>query len=261
MKMFAIVGLGLAALLSACSPTTPAVPAASPTPVATAPALEGTSWTVSKIKDAATLAGHEPTMRFDAETVAGLASCNRFTGSYTQDGAGLTFGALATTAMMCGEDPVMAQEQLFLTTVATVTTVREAGTGLELLDAAQKVALTLVPVQDKPLTGTTWKLSGIISNEAVTSPTSGGSVTMRIDAGELSGKACNAFSGPVTAGEDGSFQAGPLRSTKMACASEALDTEETAVLTTLEKATSYSIEESTLTLKAPDGTGLEFVAA
>lgn len=261
MKKYAIWTVGLVALLTACSSTTPAAPAPAPTPAAEAPALAGTSWTVSQIKGTATMDGHQPTMAFDTDSVSGLASCNRFTGGYTQDGAALKFGEQASTAMMCTDAAVMTQEQTFLTVVATVAGVRSTEAGLELLDASQQAVLSLVPVEDKPLIGTNWKLSGVITNDAITSPVNGGAVTMSIADGKLTGKACNNFNGPVTAGDDGSFEAGPLRSTNMACANDELTAEETSVLSILEKATSYTVKGSTLTLKAGDGTGLEFLAA
>lgn len=256
----AIWAIGLAVLLSACSSTTPAAPAPASTPAASAPVLDGTSWAVTGIKGAPTLDGHQPTMQFEADSVSGLASCNRFTGGYTQDGANLKFDTMAQTAMMCADAAVMTQEQAFLTTVATVAGVRTAETGIELVDAAQQVALSLAPVEDKQLAGTLWRLSGVITNEAIASPVDGGSVTMSIADGQLTGKACNNFGGTVEAGEEGSFKAGPLRSTKMACANEELSAQETAVLTTLGRVTSYTIKGSTLTLKAADGTGLEFLA-
>jgi heat shock protein HslJ len=141
--------------------------------------------------------------------------------------------------------------------------VRAAGTGVELLDATGKAVLTLAPApaeSAKPLAGTTWQLSGIIANEAVTSPVAGTTVTLTITGDQLTGKACNTFSGPVTV-DGSSFKAGPLMSTKMACDNAAETSQETQVLTTLEAATRYAIEGNTLTLKAPDGTGLEFQAA
>ena len=261
MRRYAIWTVGLVALLSACSTTTPAAPAPASSSVASAPALSGTSWTVTSIKGTATMDGHQPTMLFEGSTVSGLASCNRFTGGFTQDGANLKFDTFASTAMMCTDAAVMTQEQTFLGTVPTVTNLRSVDSGLELLDAGAQVLVVLAPVVDKPLAGTAWKLSGIVTNDAVTAPVEGSSVTMTIQDGQLSGKACNNFSGTVETSDDGSFKAGPLRSTKMACANEALSAEETAVLATLQKATSFVIEGSSLTLKAGDGTGLEFLAS
>jgi heat shock protein HslJ len=147
-----------------------------------------------------------------------------------------------------------------LKTLTTVATVRTAGAGVELLDAGQQVAFTLARVENKPLEGTTWTLSSVISTDVATSPVADSTVTMTISGGSLSGKACNTFRGSVTA-SNGSFKAGPLMSTKMACASAELNAQETAVLANLQAATSYAIDGDTLKLSAADGTGLVFTAA
>ena len=70
---------------------------------------------------------------------------------------------------------------------------------------------------------------------------------------------CNTFRGQVTA-KDGSFTAGPLMSTKMACTSPELTAQETAVLANLQSATAYTIEGDTLTITGGDA-GLVFTAA
>lgn len=250
------LSVGLVALLTACASVTPAAPS-------TPPVLEGTSWVVTSIKGAATLADARPTMQFADGKVAGLASCNHYFASFTQKDAGLTFGQAGMTMMMCTRTEVMTQEQAFAAALPAVAAARSAGDGLDLTDSAGTAVLSLAPapkVTAKPLEGTTWKLSGIVAKDAVSSPVAGSEVTMTISGGTLSGKACNTFRGIVTASA-GSFAAGPLMSTKMACASAGLTAQETAVLTTLQAATGYAIEGDTLTLSAPDGAGLLFTAA
>lgn len=256
MRKFWVASLGLIALLTACSSgVTPAGPAATP-----APRLTGTSWTVTAINGTAPITGNEPTMEFSDTTVAGTASCNRYNAAYTQDVAKVTITPGALTAMACAED-VMAQEQAFNESLAKVTGVRTAGEGAELVDADGNVVLALAKVVDQPLEGTKWTLTGIISGEAVASPVAESTVTLTITNGELQGKACNSFRGTVTAGDDGSFKAGPLMSTKMACTSEELNKQETTVLTTLQAAAGYTIKGDQLTITADDGTGLVFTAA
>ena len=128
-----IVPRGLVALLTACASVTPAAPA-------TVPALDGTSWTVSQLNGKATVEGHPPTMRFADGRVGGTTGCNTFSTGYTQDGARLTFGKdVAMTAMACTDEAVTAQEQAVTTALGTVAGVRQAGTGLELVDAGQSV--------------------------------------------------------------------------------------------------------------------------
>ncbi len=245
-----LLSVGLVALLAACTSTTPAAPAAA------APKLDGTSWTVTALNGAAPLAGHEPTMEFAGTTVAGSASCNRYNAAFTQDQAKVTITPGILTQMACAED-VMAQEQAFNTALGQVAGVREAGSGAELVDASGKAVLTLAKVVDKPLEGTDWKLDGVVTGDAVASVSD--LVTMKIADGNLAGKACNTFRGPVTAA-DGTFKAGPLMSTKMACAEANLNELETTVLKTLQAATSYAVKGSSLTISA-DGSGLVFVAA
>jgi heat shock protein HslJ len=240
-----------ASTLTACAAATPAGPA---------PQLAGTNWSVTAINGKPTIAGHPPTMTFTADQVSGTTGCNSFSAGYTLNGAALIIKPAAQTAMACEDAAVMTQEQSFGTALATVAAVRTAGTGLELVDPGQKVVFALAAVANKPLEGTTWQLSAIIAKAATASPVAGSTVTLGVSGDQLSGKACNTFRGQVTI--DGTnFRAGPLMSTKMACANPEENAQETAVLTGIEAATSYGIVGDTLTLKAADGTGLEFRAA
>ena len=255
MRKFWMLTVGLVALVTACSSSTPAAPQSG-----TAPDLDGTSWTVTQIKGAATLANHQPTMEFVEGRVAGLASCNQFGAEYTQSGGELKIAQSAQTAMLCSPEEVMAQEQEFTAALGAVAAVRTAGDGLELLDANQAVLLTLAKLLDQPLEGTDWQLSGIIDADVVSSPVAGSTVTMQISDGQLTGQACNRFNGTVEVDGE-SFKTGPLMSTKMACPSEDETAQETKVLATLQAATTHSIKASQLIIKAADGTGLEFTAA
>ena len=198
MRKYWIVTVGLVALLAACSSPTPAAPG-------TAPALDGTSWTVTHVKGKPTIPASPPTMTFAADRVSGTTGCNSYGAGYTATSSGLGLSQAALTAMACTDAAVIAQE-------------------------------------------------------AISSPVAGSTVTMSITDGQLSGKACNTFRGPVTVDGD-SVKAGPLMSTRMACASADENAQEHTVLSILEAATTYTIEGSTLTLKAADGTGLEFRAS
>ena len=253
MKKLWAVSVSLLAVLAACGSTTPAAPGAA------APALAGTSWTVTQLNGTDVLATAVPTLEFGDDAVAGSASCNRFNAGFSQSGATVTIMPGAQTAMACADD-VMAQEQAFTAALAKVTGVRAAGDGVELVDASDAALLTLAAVVDVPLEGTTWTLSGVISGDAVASPAAGGDVTMTIVDGTLSGKACNTFRGSVTAA-DGRIEVGPLMSTKMACTSAELTAQENAVLKTLQAASSYTVKGNSLTVTAADGTGLTFTAA
>lgn len=265
MRKYWMLAIGLIVILAACGSPSPAVPASPELPAgpaSTAPQLAGTAWVVTGIAGGATLAEHRPTLEFSGDRASGLAGCNRFSAGFTQAGNVLNFAPAAMTAMACSPDRVMTQEQTFGSTLATIAGVRTSAAGLELLDAAGNVAMTLEPapaVPDKPLVATTWRLSGIIAADAMSSPSAGTTVTFSIGQGQISGRACNSFHGPVDT-NGGTFRAGPLLSTKMACAQAGENAQESKVLTGLEAATSYSIKGALLTLKADDGTGLEFQA-
>lgn len=247
-----LVAAGLVALLSACTPPTPATPAG-PVPV-----LDGTSWTVTHVFGDPVVA--VSSMEFRAGALSGSTGCNRFTATYTEDGPKLTVSMGALTEMACADD-VMAQEGRFTAALAELASLRRLDDGrLELLDGSGTVALALAEVHDRPLADTRWMLSGIISGETTSSVVAGADVTLTISGGTLTGRACNLFRGPVEAGETGSFRAGPLTSTKMACASAELTRQEVTVLEVLEQASSWAVSGSTLTLSA-GSSGLVFTAS
>lgn len=246
----------LVASLTAC-----AAPSASPSPAV--PVLAGTSWVVTHISGTATLADVAPTLTVADGSVHGNASCNSYSGTLTQDGAKVHITGVAMTAMACLDERVSAQEAAFTKALAAVTAVRAAAGGVELTDAQGAAVLTMASAPTstpKPLVGTAWKLSGIVSGESVSSPVADTVVTLTFTEDALSGKACNTFRGSVSI--DGSrLTVGPLASTKMACPTTAESTQEHTVLTTLHAVTSYAIEGETLTLTAPGGAGLHFSAA
>jgi heat shock protein HslJ len=88
--------------------------------------LEGTAWSLDSIaagSDAVSsvVAGTEPTLLLDDGAASGSGGCNRFHGGYELEGAGLSFGPLATTKMAC-EEPAMTQEDTVLRALGSVAT-------------------------------------------------------------------------------------------------------------------------------------------
>lgn len=113
-------------------------------------ALAGTAWQVTGYNNGrqavvSVLNGTELTMEFSADgRVAGSAGCNRYTGSFKQDGKALSFGPAAATRRLCVEpEGVMEQEQQFLKALETVATARHEGDRLELRTADGALAVTL----------------------------------------------------------------------------------------------------------------------
>jgi heat shock protein HslJ len=74
-------------------------------------------WTIENIGGKPTMTEHKATLSFGTDAqLSGNGSCNRYFGSYTLSGEGLTISGLGSSMMMC-EQPVMDQESLFLDTL------------------------------------------------------------------------------------------------------------------------------------------------
>lgn len=76
--------------------------------------LDGTAWRAAEIDGRAAHPEIASTLRFDGEGgISGSAGCNRFFGTLSRDGDGVSVGPLGSTRMMCAP-PIMDQEQRFL---------------------------------------------------------------------------------------------------------------------------------------------------
>ena len=100
-----------------------------------APALAGTGWTLVELggKQFAGSGQHPVTMQFDAGggRVSGSGGCNRYSGPYVENGDNLTFGALASTKMMCAD---IAGEDAFFAMLSKVAAFKRSGEELTLYD-------------------------------------------------------------------------------------------------------------------------------
>ena len=109
--------------------------------VAVTPALTTTRWVATTINNGkggaqSVVAGSTVTAVFAEDgTVAGSGGCNNYNGTYTVDGANLTFGPLASTKMMCEDEGISNQEAAYFAALDKVTTFAFAGQGLQLRDA------------------------------------------------------------------------------------------------------------------------------
>ena len=77
-------------------------------------------WVVTTLDGTALPKGNDVTLSFDSGRITGLAACNRYSGSYTLTGEGLTFGPIAGTRMAC-PPPLMETESAVYAAFARVT--------------------------------------------------------------------------------------------------------------------------------------------
>lgn len=224
--------------------------------------LDGTSWVVTQVKSSPTIANHQPRIEFSTTTVAGSASCNRFTGGYTKSGVGISFSPLATTEIACSPQSVMDQEAEFNAVLGKVAKLAGGAAEIELQAASGESLLTLTKAvaepSPSPLAGTSWSLTSIRIGTTASSLVAGSSVTLQIDGTSLSGKACNNFGGDVRIAGN-KFKVTSLVTTKMACKT-GLDKQESTVLGILYNVETMSIKGAQLSLSAPDGSGLDLTA-
>lgn len=119
-----------------------------PEQVAEALPLEGTKWTLTTIAQpdtqavSSTIAGTKVTLSMTGGTASGSGGCNTYSGPYDTSGdAGLTFGALASTAMACA-DGVSRQEQAYFAALGKVASFSIEGDHLTLSDDGGQMLLS-----------------------------------------------------------------------------------------------------------------------
>lgn len=233
--------------------------------------LEGSQWWLTSYRTAtgematAQSYGVEgPSVQFSEGGMGGNATCNRFFGSYEQDGDTLTIQPGGSTMMACPPE-FMTQEQAFLTALGQVVRYEITNSTLQLFDAEGHVVLTFSQQTSPTITGTLWQLIAYNNGrEAVTSIIAGTHITVTFDAnGGLTGFAgCNNYMANYTLTQ-GTLSIGPGVSTRKFCAQpEGLMAQETAYLQALETTAAYTITGNTLTLKTASGaTVAQFRAA
>jgi heat shock protein HslJ len=220
--------------------------------------LADTSWTLSSY---ASPSGAETPAVVDTDgapltfgpdgTLSGSTGCNRFNGSYVQDGDSVTLTLGAMTEMAC-PGPVGDQEAAVLAALPLVRSA-DSTSGLVLKSDAGDVLLTYgAGLTD--LAGTSWQATGINNGTGgVVSDATTPGVTAVFGTDEtLTGTGgCNSYSANYTS-DAGQIAIGPVAATKMACPEDVMKTE-SEYFAALEKATVYALEGNTLTLRDESG--------
>ncbi len=224
-------------------------------------------WHVTKMGSVAIVSGKEPTIRFTKDgRIEGTTGCNRFFGSYVQDGAKVTFSGTGATKMACPQDGLMQQEAAFLAILQGEAELSFERPGKALshltLTGANGTSFTGIPilyVPSKPapkpdsaaLKGGVWIVedinrTGIIDNSRLT-------LTFGED-GRVSGSTnCNGFSGTYTV-DGAKLTLGALMMTRRACLAEALSRQEQKYTDALDGELSWTItDDGALELTGAEG--------
>jgi heat shock protein HslJ len=190
-------------------------------------------------------------LTFEDGTLGLQAGCNSMSGDYEVAGDRLTVGPIGGTEMGC-EPPLMAQDTWLAGLFAAPVTV---GTDPLTLTAGN-VVLTLADREtvspDRPLVGTTWQLDGLVTGDAVSSVPNGVEATLTIseDGSAVFGTGCNGAGATVEVGE-GTIAWSDVVTEDKACPGPASEVEQ-LVLAVLDGATTYTIEERSLTITNGD---------
>lgn len=227
------------------------------------PTPMGRSFVSTKVEGLPIPGGGPLNLSFAEQRITSNAGCNTATGPVNLEGHVLTVDQLATTLMGCPDERGQADgwQQGLLESKPSwkldgdTLTLSGNGSTVTLLDKK-------IVHPDKPLVGTNWIVTAIITNDAeVRSQTLDEvkpSLLIAPD-GAVSGSAgCNRMMGSAQiAGSDVTFQIG---TTRMACDPQVMEVEQ-QVLTALDGKTTATIDSDTLTLRnAGNGTGLKLRA-
>ncbi len=188
-------------------------------------------------------------------TIEGSSGCNHFSGPYTIDGDGIAVGPLASTLVACGSGELQDQETQYLA-LLTASDKWSLDGGLELVETGgvgRQTTVAFSAANDAAYIGS-WVVSGFVDASGDVIPPVGGSTptaVFHLDGTIEGNTGCNAFSGP-SAVIGTSMTIGPLATTRMACSSPALDTQEQQLLTALQSVAAWESDDG-ITLRDLDG--------
>ncbi|MCM1984971.1 META domain-containing protein [Lyngbya confervoides] len=218
--------------------------------------LETALWALTQYSNAAgevvpvQATNEPPTIQFRAGQVRGVASCNRFFGTYTLEGRSLSLQLKGITKMAC-PGSVEAQEQAVLAALQQVRAYTMADGAMQLLDDSGNSVLTFTQVAAPPLINTPWQLMSYNNGQgAVVSAMSGVVVTAQFhDDGRLTGIAgCNHYMANYVSTENTLAIAPSVRTRKLCRQPDGVMEQESAYLKILETAETYRIEGERLIL-------------
>ena len=108
--------------------------------------LTGTAWTMTAVNNGqggvvSAVSGADVTLTLaDDGTASGSSGCNQYSGTYTTNGASLSFGPLSSTQKACADPDLNAQEAAYFAALGTVASYRLEGIRLDLITSDGSVA-------------------------------------------------------------------------------------------------------------------------
>ncbi|MEU1211231.1 META domain-containing protein [Streptomyces sp. NPDC005791] len=231
--------------------------------VRTEPSVTGVHWNVSSL----TVAGEKTTAPAGAHVeidsagkATGNLGCNRFTADVRVEGDKVTVGPGTTTEMGCEKNVQQFEKAMgraFKGELKAAVAGRSDARTLTLTTAeGDSIALSSEP--PAPLTGTTWKVTGLLSGSVAASLPAGTENKAHLTFGEdgaVEGNlGCNSFHGKAAV-SGSTLTFGPLASTRKMCPGAEMELE-TALLGVLEGRTTYRIDHRSLSIEADSGKGL-----
>ncbi len=189
-------------------------------------------------------------------TLSGNASCNIYNTTYQADGNNLQVDpSIITTRRACVE-PITAQEGMYLTALSNSVMSKIAGNKLELRDADGGLMLSYTAVSAQSLTGITWEAIAYNSGgQAMVGVLDGARITAVFDKeGTINGNAgCNTYFSSYDIDDNAINIGEEVARTAMDCPDDRVMTQESAYLTALLTAVTYSISDNKLELHTADG--------
>ena len=190
-------------------------------------------------------------------TVAGNATCNQYTTSYTLDGNNISFGPVAGTLMACsvGAD----QEAAYLAALGSAQTYEIFGANMQITYDGGVLNFTS---QNLPLENVLWQAIMVAGQPVL----EGVEITALFEPGETAGEGtvggsagCNSYNTSYTFADGRLTVNSPMAMTQALCPDEALNQLEQSYVTTLQTAESYEIFGDQLLVQGPDG-DIQFAA-
>jgi len=250
-SLLVIVLLVLAVSLPLVASAVPASDAISPAyaaaPIST---LADTEWVLSSLEGSMPLPGSPVTLQFNEDgTATGSDGCNRFTTTYSQKGATLTFKQPGASTMMMCPEPVMDQAAAFMAALGATTSFIGNKAILVLLGGDEILATFVADTQT--LAGTAWEVVNYNNGrQAVVGVLADTEITAAFGYSEISGNAgCNEYFAGYTMDGD-AIEIGTIGHTFRFCPEPpSVMDQEFEYLAALQSAATYSIEGDMLWMR------------